>query len=183
LETATQLKEQDVTAAKADYQPNISSFFIYNGANSYRYASYSSDWEWHWSVGAALQWNLWDGALTAGTVRQKRLELDKMRTDLEEFRKAVRLEIKQAYLDMMYARQSVEAGEGTVDMAKKALEIAGTRYEAGLATYLEYTDANLALRTAELALNRAGRDHLNALARLEYAVGEELLKRAPETVR
>jgi len=171
LEATTHLKEQDVTAAKADYRPNLSTFFIYNGANSYRFASYDSNWEWHWSVGAALQWNIWDGGLTAGTVRQKKLELDKMKTDLDEFRKAVRLEVKQAYLDMMVARQTVEAGSGAVDMAKKALDIAKTRYDAGLATYLEYTDANLALRTAELMLNRAMRDHMNAVARLEYAGG------------
>lgn len=171
LETALALKEQDVAAAKAEYRPSVSTFFTYNGANSYRYASYSTDWEWHWSAGAALQWNLWDGGLTAGIVRQKRLELDQMRTDYEEFEKAVLLEVKQAYLDMMYARQTVEAGNGVVALAKKALEIAKTRYDAGLATYLDYTDANLALRTAELTLNGALRDHMKAVARLDYAGG------------
>ncbi len=42
-----------------------------------------------------------------------------------------------------------------------------------MATYLEYTDANLALRTAELTLYNALRDHANAAARLRCAVGME----------
>ena len=37
-----------------------------------------------------------------------------------------------------------------MELAEKSLEIARTRYENGLATYLDFTDANLSLNVARL---------------------------------
>ena len=66
------------------------------------------------------------------------------------------------------------ASRETVELAEKSLEIAKVRYDNGLATYLDYTDANLALRTARLTRLQALHDHLNSLARLQQASGEEI---------
>jgi outer membrane protein len=171
MEVGVALKEQDVIAARSGYYPSLSGYFLYDGANSYSFVSYGGNLEWHWSAGAVLNWSLWDSGLTHGTVVQKKLELAKMRTNLDEFRKTVLLEVKQAYLDLERALETVEAGKGNVAMADKALQISKTRFDAGTATYLEFTDANLALRTAQLTLYSALRDHMNAVARLRYACG------------
>lgn len=175
-----ELREEDVVAERAETRPSLSTFFSYNGAKPYGFVSYDDDWEWHWNAGLSLSWDVWDGGLTAGAVREKRLELEKSREDLEELRKAVALEVRQAYLDMLHARESVLSGEGNVELAEKALRIARARQESGLGTHLEFTDANVALRTATLSHLRALHAHSVALAKLEYACGlkeEELRKR------
>ena len=115
--------------------------------------------------------SLWDSGLTRSIVKGKRLELEKTKTTLEDNRRAVVLEIKQAYLDMEMARETIEAGRGNVEMAEKALTISKSRFDSGLATYLEFADSNHALREAQLSLLVAMRDYMTAVARLNYAAG------------
>ncbi|MEI6972771.1 MAG: TolC family protein, partial [bacterium] len=90
---------------------------------------------------------------------------------LEDARKSIVLEIKQAYLDMQRAAETIEAGRGNVEMATRALAISKSRMDSGLATYLEFTDSNQALREAQFSLSLALRDYMTAVARLRYAAG------------
>lgn len=169
MEAGVALREQDMAAAKSGYYPTLSAYYLYNGANSYGFVSYEDDWQWHWSVGVVASWSLWDSGLTYGAVKEKRLELAKARATLDDTRKGITLEIKQATLDLQRARETIEAGRGNVQMAEKALAISQSRLDSGLATYLEFTDANQALREAQLSLSLALRDSMAAAARLRYA--------------
>lgn len=173
MEDLHKLNEEDYTAAKAGLWPSLSAFGIYNGANSYKFVSYGSQWEWHWSAGLAVQWNIWDGDLTRGVIKQKKLEMEKARTDVDEMKKNVSLAIRQAYLELGRSEDTVTASEDNISLAEKAMKIAEVRYQSGLGTYLEFTDANLALRKAQLSYLNAVCDHLNAQAQLEYAAGIE----------
>lgn len=172
------LREQDMAAARSGRLPELSARFTYFGANSYEFVSFGDDeWQWHWNAGLGVSWNLWDGGLTRGTVREKILEWEKSRTDLDELLKTVLLEVQRAHLDMQHARESVESGQGNIALAEKALAIAETRYDAGLATRLELTESALGVSRAKLVLLRALHDHMNAVARLHSACGwiEEVL--------
>jgi outer membrane protein TolC len=160
-----------VTATRAGGQPNVGAFVTYNGANAYRFASFSDNWEWHWNVGLAANWSIWDGNLTRGAVREKELQKEKAETDLDELRKAVRLEVRQSCIELAHSSEAVEASRGTVGMAEKALDIGRTRHEQGLATYLEFTDANVGVSLARLTECHALALYLKALARLKYATG------------
>jgi len=174
------LREQDLEAAKAGTRPSVSAFASYNGANSYGFVSFEDEWQWHWNAGVSLSWDLWDGGLTRGTVREKEAELAKSLRDSEEIRRSAKLDVRQAALRMQHARELVESEQGSVELAEKALDIAGARRDAGLSTHLEYTDANLALSTARLTHLRALHGHSVAIAELEYACGvsgTELRKR------
>ena len=75
-------------------------------------------------------------------------------------------------MDLKQAEETVSASRDTVELAEKSLEIARARYENGLATYLDFTDANLSLNLARLTRLQALHDHMNALARLRQASGE-----------
>ncbi|MBN1556611.1 MAG: TolC family protein, partial [Lentisphaerae bacterium] len=171
MRTQVALAEEDMRAARSGQRPEVRAEFAYDGANPYGFASVEEEWEWHWTAGLVLHWPLWDGGLTRGVVREKELVLAKTRTDLGDLRRAIRLEVTEAALDLRRAAEAVDAGRGTVGLAEKGLEIAASRYEEGLATYLEYTDANVALRTARLSYLQALRDHLEAKARVAYALG------------
>jgi outer membrane protein len=160
-----------VVSARSARQPEVNASFTYNGANSYRFASYEEAWEWHWSAGITATWDIWDGGNTRAVIDEKRLELEKANEDFEELRRSVRAEIRAAYLDMRHARDRVGANTDNVALAEKALAIARERHRSGLATYLEYTDANVALNRARLSYLAAVHDHMSAVARLEYVTG------------
>ena len=115
---------------------------------------------------------MFDGLLTRSRVREKQLDLDKARETLADAERQVALEIQTHYLELQQAAETVAASRETVELAEKSLAIARARYENGLATALDYADANLALSVARLTRLQALHDHLNALARLQQASGE-----------
>jgi len=165
------LGREDIASARSEGRPSLRAFFNYNGANAYQFVSYEDDWEWHWNAGVMMSWNIWDGDLTRQTVRQKHLAYEQREAEYEAARQAVMLEVRQAYLSLVHARELLAASGDSVALAERALEIARVRYETGLSTYIEFTDANLALSTARLARAQALHDHAVAQAQVVFACG------------
>jgi len=58
-----------------------------------------------------------------------------------------------------------------VDLARRGLEIAESRYENGVGTQIEVIDGQLSLQRAEAELARAKRDLAVALVHLELSAG------------
>ncbi len=165
------MREQDVRSERGGYLPQIRAFANYDGNNP-ESGSGQDAWEWGWSAGISAEWDVFDGLLRRNRVREKQLELDKARETLADAERQVALEIQTHYLDLQQAAETVEASRETVELAEKSLEIARVRYENGLATALDYADANLALSVARLTRLQALHDHMNAQARLQQAGGE-----------
>ena len=166
------LREADIRAEQGYYFPQIRAFGGWQEQNPANGSALDS-WESGWNVGVGAEWDLFDGARRRNAIREKRLELDKARELLGEAERRVALEIQTQYLELQQAAETVAASQDTVALAEKSLEIARVRYENGLATNLDYTDANLALNIARLTRLQALHDHMNALARLQQASGEE----------
>ena len=165
------MREADVRSEKGGFLPQIRAFANYDGNNP-ESGSARDEWAWGWTAGVSAEWDVFDGLLRRNRVREKQLELDKARETLVDAERQVELEIQTHYLDLRQAAETVEASRETVELAEKSLEIARARYENGLATSLDYADANLALSVARLTRLQALHDHMNALARLQQASGE-----------
>jgi len=164
------LAREAITAAHAKARPEVRLFANTTGGNASQFAA-TDDWDWRWHAGVSATWNLWDGNLTRQTVRQRQIEQQQQENLLEDTEAMILLEVEQAWLALEQARQALAASSASVELAERALTIARTRYDAGLSTYLELTDANLALREAELLRLQATHDHANAIARIHVATG------------
>ncbi len=123
---------------------------------------------------AFLSIPIFEGGRVRAQVAQAREEERKARLRLEEARLAVALEVRQAYLDLQTAVQVVEASRKNVAQAEEAYRVALIRYEAGLSTPVEVSDAGLLLTRARTALATARYAYWEAYARLERAVGGSL---------
>lgn len=165
------LNEVDIRYERGGYLPEVSARAAYRGQNPESFISAEDDWSWRWDAGLVLEWSLFDGALRRHRVIEKSLELSKSKDRLVELERAVELEIEQAWLDLVHAAEAVAASRENISLAAKGLDIARTRHAAGLSTYLEFADANLALSTARLNHARALCAHLQAEAVLDYACG------------
>jgi cobalt-zinc-cadmium efflux system outer membrane protein len=165
------LKEEQVRAVKADYQPTLKAFANYGGANNSQYDPSQAEWDWRWTAGLTLQWGIMDGGRRSGTVLEARLALEQARADQDDLGRAIQLEVRQAFLDLTCAGESLAVARDTVALAERGLAIARTRYEQGISTYLEFMETNLALSTARLQLCQALHDQAVAQARLRCASG------------
>lgn len=165
------LLRSDIRAEQGNFLPSVHARAAYLGSNPPSFAAADDEWDWRWEAGIALRWSLFDGALTRHRVREKRRELEKADHRLDELLRAIDREIEQALLHLAFAEESAMAGRETAELAERNLDIARTRYDTGMITWLEYTDAQLALHTAQLNWAAALRDHRAAIAHLAHAMG------------
>jgi len=178
MESLMILREYDKDSASSDWWPEVSLNFNYGGANDRSdEGSYGDEWGWRWNAGVVAKWDVWNGNLTYGIVKEKAIELRKQEQLYDDFKKTALLQVKVAYLDMNAAQKAIEAAFDGLNLAVEAQNIASERYQIGLGTYLEFTDANLSLSTSRLTLLTAVYQYYRAIADLEYAVGIELFNK------
>lgn len=122
-----------------------------------------------WNAGVTLTLPLFSGFLTSYQVREAKENYNVAKANEESLRQAVLLDVQRAYLNLHEAEERVDVAELTVRQAQENYDIARGRYEAGVGSIIEETDALVALLNA-----RTG--HIAALA--DYKVFEAALKRA-----
>ena len=168
---AERMQEENVAAVLSGYHPEISVFASYEGIQPQMGYPPVDRMEFEWTAGAQLRWELFDGLLTPGRVKEAKARFEQARIETENTVRGVLLDIRQARLDLESARQTIASQRQVVELAEKAYEIARVRWDNGISTYLELTDAELALSEAGVTLAQALADQRIALARIEKAVG------------
>ena len=71
----------------------------------------------------------------------------------------MRLEVEQAYIAVVEADERIGATEKAIESARENLRLAQGRYDAGVGTILELTEAQLSLSNAEADYVRALTDY------------------------
>lgn len=122
-----------------------------------------------WNAGVTLTLPLFSGFLTSYQVREAKENYNVAKANEESLRQAILLDVQRAVLNLHEAEERVDVAELTVRQAQENYDIARGRYEAGVGSIIEETDALVALLNA-----RTG--HIAALA--DYKVFEAALKRA-----
>lgn len=162
------LAEKQVTAAKRDQLPSV----VVRGQWDFNLkTSTFQPRESSFTTIAALQFKIWDSGQTLGRIEQARADVDKAKIAIENVREGIALEVRNAYLSLQEAREKVAAAQKGLQAATESLRVARVRYEAGVSTQLELSDAELAYTQAEQSLVNARYDLRVAWARLEKAMG------------
>jgi outer membrane protein TolC len=102
-----------------------------------------------WTAGLTLQIPLFEGGAIEAQRGQLAAELRRQKLLLEELTRQLELEVRLAHKAMLLSATAVRvAGEG-VDLAGEEMARARRRYQAGVVTSLETTDAQSRLKRAE----------------------------------
>ena len=125
----------------------------------------------NWSGGVSLDWPLFEGRLTRAQVIEARAKLLSLKSQFETLRLQVRLEVEQARLAIRAAKAAIEAAADAVVNARKRLELAEGRYQTGVGNMIELGDAQVALNNAEAQKVQADYNLAAARARLLQALG------------
>ena len=121
-----------------------------------------------------LQWNPFDGGLTKGLVQEAQANILTAQAQLNRARQVIVSDVSQAYLNLRTAEQRVIAADAGVSNAEESVRIAEGRYRAGVAAFIEVTDAQTALITARTNRVNAISQVDQARAALRRALGEAL---------
>lgn len=118
-----------------------------------------------------LRWNIFAGLKQSARVQSAQLEQQKLQTQEQEVRKAIELELFQAYQNLNSAKSAWIASSTRLKSAQKSFEMMDQRYRLGKVILLEWLDArnNLTLAENQLAIRRY--QYLIRKAEYQKAIG------------
>jgi outer membrane protein len=173
LRKDVELQDLNIVNAKSGYKPTVSVFAGYNWLNS-EFSTDPKDEFNGWNAGAQLNWNIFDGLLTYGKVKQARAQYAKSKTTLEDQQRQIELQVRTYYSDFIQATETLESQQKVQEEADEALREAKARSEAGTGTQLDVLDAETSLTQARTTQLQAQHDYVTARARLDRAIGTDL---------
>jgi len=123
------------------------------------------------SVGISVSWNVFDAGFTAGAVRIARADVEIARAQLQQASLAAIRDVSQGWVNLHSAEQRVAIAQAQVANATESLRLAEGRFRAGVSTFLEVTQAQTALTSAQVNLVNAQTLVQFARAQLAHAIG------------
>jgi outer membrane protein len=165
--------EARADAASAQHLPQLSANMQY-GRVAYPDSIFPvwDDFRTNWTVGLVLSVPIFSGLRVRGEEKIAEADVIMARTRLKQSEEQTRLDTANANEQLEAARSVYEASAGTVEQASRAHQIAELRYNQGISTQLELTDARLQLQQARANRAQAARDL--QVARMRIALLSEL---------
>lgn len=168
------IQAQQIKIALAGYQPQVTGTAGYLVRNSRLTDDIEATVD-GWFFGLIGSWNLFDAFETHGRVKQARAALEAARITYSDGVLQVELEVQQAYLNLITARETIRSQQKNVEQAKEALRLANERLGAGAGTQLEVLDARVALTRAQTTELQARGDYNKALAEFDRATAMDTI--------
>ena len=128
-------------------------------------------WRTDWSATLGVSIPIFDGLRRNAQLDQAQTQLSNSRLQLAQLREGVQLQYQQATGERRRAQEAIAARQTTVTQAQRVYDLTVLRYERGLATQLEVSDARLALLQARTNLAQALSDFYVAEATVTRALG------------
>ncbi len=126
----------------------------------------------NWYVGLGLTWNILQGGLTRGQVREAKGTLENLNGQEAALRLQVQVDIEQGRLGVQAAKATIGAADEALVNAHSQLTLAEKRYEHGLGSAVELGDAQVAYTTAEAQVVQSKFNLAAARAQLLTALGD-----------
>jgi len=167
------IRQAQARIARAAYLPTVAltSTFARQAYPAQVFPRSGEEWMDDWSLALAVQLPLFQGFRRGAELDAAKAQVRQAELQLEQLREGVRLEYERALGELERARAQMTARARTVEQAERVYRLTELRYEKGLATQLDVSDARLALQQARINAVQADYDYYVALARAERALG------------
>ena len=126
-----------------------------------------------WFLGVQGSWNIFDGLLTYGKVKQARAQLEQSKVTYDDSVRQVELEVATAVSNLRQAAGTVDAAQTGVNVNLEALRLSDERLAAGTGTQLDVLNAQEQLTTARSNLVQAEFSYVSAVASYQLATATE----------
>jgi outer membrane protein TolC len=175
-----QAATEEVAAAEKNHLPTI------QGAGQYQWSGSDYPLQSNWNLGAVVTLPLFSGGLTAAQVSEAKARVREMEATETQLQQQIAFEVRQAFLQAREAEESLQVADRALEQAQENFTLAEGRYETGVGSVIELTDAQALLLNARGQRVQAEQNFLVAVAALEKATANplaELASRAALVVR
>ena len=125
----------------------------------------------NWTVGVMLEWDIFTGFSTKSRELEAEAALEEILSADRGAALAVKLDVKNAYLNAESAKARYETAEASVEAAEESLRLVKKQYEGGSVDITRYLRAELDRNHARTRAAAAFYDREKALAGIARAVG------------
>ncbi|MDD2438163.1 MAG: TolC family protein [Massilibacteroides sp.] len=122
--------KEDYLQAKAQLFPSLSASSSHNFAN-YPSSNTDDNNSYTGSYGLNASLKLFDGGRRLNAIKQEELQTQASQLDVEQSEDDIRIALIQAYMQVLYAYESVKINQNTVEVSKAQLNRSEELYKAG----------------------------------------------------
>jgi outer membrane protein len=123
---------------------------------------------WYGAVGVNIGVPIFNGFLFTAREREARFRAQATQNRLLDLRNRISRDVRTSWLNANAAYEKVGVTRQLLDQANLALDLAQTRYQLGLSSIVELSQAQLQQTQAQISNAQAGYDYRLALAILRY---------------
>jgi outer membrane protein TolC len=156
--------EAGVQAASRNFLPNISGTRAYGGSQLELNPT--------WSLGVVFSWNIFDGGHLIAAYDEAKANLGAASAKVKVAELTLVQNLEQAEIAVEAAQERIQAARVLIASSQENFRLAQGRFDVGVGTILELTDAQLALTQAQNTETQALADYRIALAQLDRAAGQ-----------
>ncbi len=173
LDFQVKAEGEKVSAVRAERFPVISAFGKLESQTAFNDDVRTTDSVWPASSSVGLQFTmpLFTGYRISSQVEQAKIAQLQTRTRFEDLKANIRAEIEVRLLNFRESQKRIEVQSQTIGVAERSYSISLLRFKEGIGSRLELTDAELQLNKAKTNYLQAVYDYLVAGVHLEKALG------------
>lgn len=174
---ATTLKQMDenIRAARSKYYPQVKAFAQYYREGADFFAEHNDYTNPNQTiVGLRMDWNLFEGGKTDATVKELLYRKQSYVQKKEDLRQQIRLQVEDAYEQMLVARDNVDTARTALKQAEENERMTTLQYKQQTVIFLEVLNAQVFVTQTQVDYNQALYGYQLARVDLERAVGGPL---------
>ena len=160
--------QQAYRTARAGFLPSLTSSAAWGWQGAEEFLPTNKNWY----VGVSLTMPLFDGLLALNNVRVARANQRATLADAEVLQQDVAKEVEQAYLDVKTYWELIRSTKKAMEAARENFRLAQGRYQVGVGSIIEVTDAQVQYFQSELKYVQALYDYRINEAKLDKAIGK-----------
>jgi outer membrane protein len=126
---------------------------------------------WYGAIGVNVQIPVFNGFLYPAKSRESELRARAANENLIDLKNRIARDVRTSWLNATTAYSRLSVTQQLLDQSNLALNLAQTRYNLGLGSIVELSQAQLQQTQAEISNAQAGYDYRLALAILKYQTG------------
>ncbi len=157
-----------VKASKRAFLPDLKAF------GTAEYGGMKPGNDFGYQVGASLEYSNFNGLLLKKQMDEAKATAKKDLADLELRRQTVCLEVKEAYIALQNAKDSIPVSALAMTQAKEQYDLASGRYKVGLGDAVELKDAENTYRKSQLEYYSNLMNYNISAANLERVTGSPI---------
>jgi outer membrane protein len=127
---------------------------------------------WYGAAGINMSIPLFNGFLFSARAREADYRASALQQQVRDLRDRIARDVRVTWLEANTAYQRVSVTAQLLQQADLALDLAQTRYQLGLASIVELSQAQLQQTNAQIGNTNARYDYLSNLSALNYQIGK-----------